>query len=321
MAKCSYVGPSGVACAEEAGDGAAVCFWHDRTVDKRKQDVKALLEERVRQRITCEGFELSGANLADAYLMEGDFSHANLQRVNLREGHLFGIRLKAADLFRCDLRDANLKEAVLAGADLLKANLDGADLERVDWGAECVLKNHRDALFLAVQKDPIGAAAKYLEAEEIYRRIRQRYEAAGTTDVAGQFFYHEMVCKRKQLPMWSIERLWSKMVDAICGYGENPLRVIGVSATCIVFCALVFSVFGMMHDGQVYTFAAAEGLRDDLNVLGLAIYLSVITFTTVGYGDVLTLGLGKVVAMAEAVAGIFLNSMFLLTFVKKMTRG
>jgi hypothetical protein len=320
MSQCEYVGPSGRQCAEQATEGKVVCFWHDREADKSGDDVKEQLEQKARAMESCEGYELMKANLEDAFIIELDLSHANLERVNLIDGHTFGVNLTGANLMKANLRDANLREAKLAGADLLGANLDGADLDRATWGDDAIIRNHALANQLIAQGDDIGAAEQFQRAEDTYRIIRQRYEANGQTDVAGQFFYNEMVSKRMQMPKWSIKRFWSRLVDIICGYGEDPIRVIGFSIAVVVISALIFCITGMTHGDNIYAFHLKDSLQEDLHTLAFAMYYSIVTFTTLGYGDMVALGWGKAICALEAFAGVFLNSMFLLTFAKKMIR-
>lgn len=320
MPSCEYVGPSGRACTEEATEGKTVCYWHDADADKSGEDVKEKLEQRARAFESCEGYELARADLEDAYILELDLSHANLERANLKDWHSWGVNLTGARLMKANLLNANLRESKLEGADLLGANLDGTNLDRADWGPGCIVKAHRVARELEERGEDIGAQAKYQEAEDTYRIIRQRYEANGTTDVAGQFFYNEMVCKRMQMPTWSVARFWSKLVDVLCGYGEDPVRVISFSFATIVVSALIFCLTGIAHADKVYAFHLTDSPYEDVVVFLYAMYYSIVTFTTLGYGDMVALGWGKGIAAIEAYAGIFLNSMFLLTFVKKMIR-
>ncbi len=320
MPQCEYAGPSGNRCNEDALETAPFCFWHDRNASKEGDNVKQQLEQKARNQESMEGYELGQADLHDVYLIEADLSGANLSRANLSQGHLFGINLKGARLFKSNLSHANLKQADLEGTDLLGANLEGADLERAGFGPRCFLRNHQEAENLAAHSDQIGSRAKYLEAEEIYRSIRKAYEAAGTTDVAGDFFYWEMVTKRKQLPRLSFIRVWSKLVDILCGYGEVPYRVIGSALTFIFLNAFIFSFLGMQHGDTVYAFSPSAGLWEGLITFGYGLYFSVVTFTTLGYGDFSPIGWARPFAAIEALGGVFMSSLFMLTFIRKMTR-
>lgn len=320
MAQCEYVGPSGRQCGEQASEEKSVCFWHDREADKAGDEVKEWLEQKARALESCEGYELTRANLENAFIIELDLSHANLERANLEDASTFGVNLTGANLFKANLRDANLREANLVDADLLGANLDGTDLDRASWGEKAVIRNHTIADQLSAQGDDIGAREQYQRAEDTYRIIRQRLEANGQTEMAGQFFYNEMVCKRRQMPKWSVMRFWSRLVDIICGYGEDPKRVISFSLAVVVGCAFIFCLTGIAHGDNVYAFHLQDTLIEDLRTLAYALYYSVVTFTTLGYGDMVALGWGKAVCALEAFVGVFLNSMFLLTFAKKMIR-
>jgi len=53
-----------------------------------------------------------------------------------------------------------------------------------------------------------------------------------------------------------------------------------------------------------------------LNIL----YFSVATFTTLGYGDMSPVGISRLIAASEAFLGAFILALFVVVFVKKMTR-
>lgn len=320
MPRCGYIGPSGLQCSESNSDGNPLCFWHDRNTPKTNPVIKEKLEQKTRNQESMEGYELSGANLEDAYLMEANLSYATLTRVNLKDGHLFGINLRGARLFKASLEHANLKDSILEGADLLGINLDNTDLDRVKWGHRNFLRNHLEAQKLKDQGDKLGARAKYLESAEIYRSIRKRYEASGASDIAGEFFHLEMVMKRNLMPLFSVPRFWSKLVDLSCGYGELPYRVIGSSITFIILNALIFCIFGMTSGGETYVFNQNLNLIGNLTIFGNALYYSVVSFTTLGYGDFTPISWSKPFAALEAFVGAFMIALFVLAFVKKMTR-
>ncbi len=319
MFLCTYVSPDGIACQESISE-KGVCFWHNTQKEKTSAEIKFHLEEKTKKQQPMCGFHLVKADLSDAFIMETDLSHANLTRANLSDGHLFGINLRHANLFKANLSHANLKEAHLEGANLLGVTLDKTDLERVHWGKNKHVINHHEADILNKQGNTQAANIKYLEAEEIYRNLRKCYETAGTADIAGEFFYLEMVAKRKQMPLFSLTRMWSKLVDLLCGYGEIPYRIIFSSIIYIVFNAILFGILGLKYEGQIYRFNTEASFYENLVLFGNATYFSVVTFTTVGYGDFTPLGMARVFAATEAFNGAFMIALFILAFVKRMTR-
>jgi len=58
------------------------------------------------------------------------------------------------------------------------------------------------------------------------------------------------------------------------------------------------------------------------NLLSLlnCLYFSVVTFTTLGYGDMVPVGAARALAAFEAFTGSFTMALFVVVFVKKMTR-
>jgi len=74
------------------------------------------------------GTDLTGAKLSGASLLAANLSKARLSYANLRGASLFGANLSEARLTDADLSEANLIAANLSGADLTNANLINAKL-------------------------------------------------------------------------------------------------------------------------------------------------------------------------------------------------
>lgn len=96
----------------------------------------------------------------------------------------------------------------------------------------------------------------------------------------------------------------------IWGYGERPFRTFAVALGVILISALVYSV-----SGQILT---KGGLRGISFYEGL--YMSVITYTTVGFGDYLPVGWVRIFAMLEALSGIFFAPLFLIALTRRYLR-
>lgn len=95
----------------------------------------------------------------------------------------------------------------------------------------------------------------------------------------------------------------------IWGYGERPNRTF-YAALLLVFLPVFFYMQGSLVEG---------GLIFKPSFLK-ALYFSVITFTTVGYGDIVPLGLTRMVAMFEVFCGIFIIPIFVVGLSRKYLR-
>ena len=126
--------------------------------------------------------------------------------------------------------------------------------------------------------------------------------------------------RRMQMPLYSRERASSKLVDLLCGYGEDTHRVIGFSLGVVLVAALLYFLLGVRADNSVVVFNPAAGPGQNLHEFLTCIYFSIVTFTTVGFGDVVPLGATRIVAAVESFIGVFSISLFVVVFVRKMMR-
>ncbi|MBU7025782.1 MAG: two pore domain potassium channel family protein [Theionarchaea archaeon] len=53
---------------------------------------------------------------------------------------------------------------------------------------------------------------------------------------------------------------------------------------------------------------------------GYCLYYSIVTFTTLGYGDIHPLGYSHIIASVEALTGAFFIALFVVVFARKMMR-
>ncbi|MBN1688263.1 MAG: hypothetical protein JW893_04110 [Candidatus Omnitrophica bacterium] len=96
----------------------------------------------------------------------------------------------------------------------------------------------------------------------------------------------------------------------IWGHGEKPFRTILTAGVIIVASAVVYVLSGLVSAG---------GMKEALNFFE-GLYFSVVTYTTLGYGDLTPLGWARGVAMFEALSGIILTPLFLVALSRRYLR-
>jgi len=322
MKQCGYIFKTGDQCPHE-DLGKGLCFWHDPTQEKDSPDHVNQLEVIARTGNSLEGFALKGAKLEGINLVNRGEHHGfnlrfvDLYRANLHGAHLFMADLQGASLMKADLTDANMHYTNLKDVNLLGTKLKGARIENVIWGKR--LLQERRAIEATQEKNPKLAQDYFEQAEEICRSIRNVASQQGLVDMAGYFFYKEMTMRRKQHPRLSLKRLISKFVDITCGYGEKPMNVIFFSWAVILISAVCFFLFGVSEQGDLLKWNSTSENSSISNLL-TCLYYSVVTFTTLGYGDIVPIGISRFFAALEAFIGSFTLALFVVVFVKKMTR-
>jgi len=322
---CAFTDSQGHYCQERPGR-TRLCFWHDPAVDKTHMEVKSLLEQHCQNGKTGEGFMLRGVNLTDVHLersgtrMGFNLSHADLTHTNLQGAHLFRVDFRHATLLKADLNDANLNRANLQHATLLGTKFGGTHLEHVQWGWRILQEDRaRES-----QRDNklTEALTNFEEAEEVYRNLRRCAEDRGYFELAGSFFHREMVMNRNKKPLLSFARLFSKFEDLVTGYGEKPSRVLRFAALLILIYALAYFLVGIEGDGHEVLLQSGRSFAENLGDFGRCVYYSIVTFTTLGYGDFIPIKpLARFFAASEALIGAFSMSLFVVVFVRKRMRG
>ncbi len=250
-------------------------------------------------------------------------------------------------------KDTYFSDNVRIKADMSKCSFANSNIERIDmtdsiWIVDSKPKNSYSAL-IEWFKNKIGISdtsiiiweerqgklsSNWSKLESIYRRLKQSSQKFGDNDTAGKFYYQEMECKRKQLKGIG-KFFWYFFYKKLCGYGERPFNVIWASGLIIFVSSLFFFYWGIelsesvvlnlparlidykpIFNFQWVTTNFDKVFRDWL----VCLYTSVITFTTLGYGDVNPIGWSRIVASVEAGIGIIMTAVFIFVFTRKMLR-
>ncbi|MGR6871048.1 ion channel [Pseudomonas sp. HK3] len=320
---CIYRFKDGKQCQLDGAE-KGLCFWHDPDIDKRGQALGDELSQLVHEGHSMEGAFLAYTNLDGINLVrhghsEGySLAYADLFHASLRQAHLFKVDLSHASLMKADCREANLHCANLEQTNLLGARFDEAKIENIHWGEPMYYESLGKKAF--AERNRKQAVMYFEQAEEVSRNLRKVSERQGLFELAGYFFIKEMTHRRYQMPKFSWPRLVSKAVDTFCGYGEKPARVIMFSLVIIVLFALAYWVLGIADGGNGIGLQADLSIEQNLMNLGTSLYFSVVTFTTLGYGDLVPIGFSRLLAAMEAFTGSFTLALFVVVFVKKMTR-
>jgi len=311
-------------CCQEVANDSGFCYWHDENTDKTGRDVKEKLESYAKAGGLLRGIYLKRANLLNIDLVNHhkktgyDFSFADFYHAELKGAHLFNINLSNASIMKADLRGANLNCANIENTNLLGVKWKGCKFENVIIGNK--LRQETNAKQAMKEGNDLESHDYLQQAEEIYRDLRKHAELEGIFTLSGFFIHKELTMRRLQLPRNSTKRLISKLVDLFCGYGEAPLRIISLSLLIITICAILYSFTGLNYQDSIHSLSSQHSFSKNLSIFYSSLYFSVVTFTTLGYGDITPVSISRAIAAIEAFTGSFTLALFVVVFVKKMTR-
>ncbi|WP_404340449.1 ion channel [Pseudoalteromonas mariniglutinosa] len=321
--RCIYTSPGGLACHEH-DMGSGYCFWHDNKFDKSGLELTHKLERYAKKGGLLHGLQLQRANLTGLNLIKHDdeqgydLSYCDFYRANLSDAHLFNNKIANASLMKANLHNASLHYCDLKNTNLLGIKLDHTRIDNIDLGKQLLQESL--AKHALNNKDPRRANDLFEQSEEIYRNLRKASEQQGLFELVGRFTYKELKMRHAQYPKGSLKRFTSGCIDLLCGYGEKPEHVIRFSLSLIICCAIGYFLFGVSYNDTLLQLDLDATFTDNLSAFLNSFYFSVVTFTTLGYGDITPVGISRLIAAIEAFCGSFSLALFVVVFVKRMTR-
>ena len=247
--------------------------------------------------------------------------------------------------------DVFFSDAVRIRANLSQCYFYGSNIEKVDL-TDSTWKNYKkkdsrqlpriynyffNSSITIWEASQGKLASNWKTLEVIYRCLKQSHQNSGDYETAGEFYIQERECKRKQLGFFS-RHFWNIFYRGFCLYGERPYNVILVSISIIIIFASFYLFHGVEFIGSEFLLIHSSYINYDLslNSFGfqwlrtniyfvfkdflLCIYTSLITFTTLGYGDVHPIGWSRFFASIEAWIGIFMTALFIFVFTRRMMR-
>lgn len=246
-------------------------------------------------------------NLRKFNLLGADLQGAKLGGVDLEGADLWRANLQGANLWRVNLEGADLSDANLQGADLFGANLQGADLSLADLqGARLSEANLQDAKLNGIEYDK---KTSFLRAD--IRNIDWSKNPLLKRDIEDQQFLHaykEKPQKRLWHKVW--HRVWRFLWWMTCDYGQNFWLWLAWSLGLAFF-------FGSLYGGHDLIKPNSDVLFNPFTPF----YYSIVTFTTLGFGDVIPANLnGQIAVTAEVLLGYVMLGGLISIFANKLAR-
>ncbi|MFC2007535.1 pentapeptide repeat-containing protein [Chloroflexota bacterium] len=280
--------------------------WFGLGIDLRERDSGGhhIIRRDLRGIILKKAIFISkfdGANWVGANLEKVDLRHAHLEGADLSHAHLEDTRLGSAHFEGADLASTYLEKA-----NLSKTHLEGAYLKDAKFSADTRLE---EAVWGNYK---IGEENKkdFDSAESIYRRLKVWYTQSGHHDTAAKFYYREKEANRKSLKLFSKScrhRIALQLSYWVFGHGEGWKRLLfGWIAGVIFALAAVYYFWGSFCSASFWD----------------TLYYSATSFSALGYGNWAPqpTGWAKGMGAVEAIIGVFMMALLLVTFVRKWTR-
>jgi hypothetical protein len=227
---------------------------------------------------------LQCANLGEACLQNAELEFANLQGIGfisakLQHAKLIGAKLQGASLGDTHLQGANLKWADLRGAKLSTTSMAGADCTFAIVDGETLLANG------CIVDDKTDFTGVGLSSARIEPGLKTRLESN---------------IRRKRWESWCRMHFWrwpALLFWWTSDYGRSTARIAKTFFAVALFFAALYWVSGLrgldaasnggLEPGVVSKLFVADGMPLPPHIVPVrALYFSIVTMTTLGFGDI-----------------------------------
>lgn len=315
------------------------CVWH---VDAAKKPVDALAlhdpvpGERLEGAIVRESGIAGTVGFSGCVLVDADFAQADVTKTDFADADLREATFRDANARGATFTRANLEDAALRGVDLRDARLDQAKFDEVDFTDSRI---NRATTFgdrsvyerqLAQTADPEKRRDLFESATWTYRTLQRLAHQNARRGQTYEYVWREKDLRRRFA--WNAGyypfALKAEASRWFMGYGLSPRRVLGTSLSLILVCALLYPLTGGIQEidaGRAITYTIDEPTDAPrwwvAGVLFKSLYFSIITFATVGYGDLQPVGSwARALASVESLLGGLLMALLVVVLARRVTR-
>jgi hypothetical protein len=346
--QCEYNNRHGIQCEEEAAAGSKYCVLHmplpvnDKSEEFKK--INKLKEEKVKEKLDNKDYDFQGAKLYNIDL-SGKIIHEPLI---LEEAEIIGSAIfKGATLYNLVLF-YGIRVGKSLTFDKVKLKMGGEFNEsrigqsvhftdaQIDRSVDFVKAKIGNSVYFNNAK--ISGSIRFDNAEIGFRFILSGLETTNELSFKNTKFkkveYQEKACRRaksiflgnreeadyhffremeaRRLQKKAVWKILESPIHYIFGYGTRPYNVLATWVLVILgFGFLFWSLQGVVN----------ANTSEIANSLWGNIYFSIVTATTLGYGDFQPKpGFFQILAAAEAIFGTFMWAAFIVIFARKYMR-
>jgi tetratricopeptide (TPR) repeat protein len=232
---------------------------------------------------------------------------------------------KAREFFKKSRRNKLYAQCIVAHAvNMIKFSMAVRDIEEFSTNPfnRYIKKidGIKDNMYLEINK-----VDKYDISIAAYRELEKVFQESHMVDKENEMYYkktslyhkHRLEMARqkdrnlKERASDFLSSILNFFLNKFCGHGEKPWRAMAWILFYIIFFSVLFKCFDLIaFKDPGKTVCCLQSL-----------YFSVVTFTTLGYGDIVPRDpTGQVFVVIEVIVGFLMLGLFLATIIRKMTK-
>lgn len=261
-----------------------------------------------------------------AYFFNSNFQNCIFYKTNLKKSVFQNNNIKNIQFILCNLKksifDKNtIKSIYFSDCNLKSFSMINSYINKLEFDDEFVTKLNENTFFDKFTS-PNKGKEYYTNIYKIYKNIASQFESNRILNISGEYHYLYKCNESKTLNGFS--KIKSKIFWFTCGYGERPTYALITSLEIVLIFAIIYMFTGISIGGRSinYNLSLFSILENKIIVVDFleSLYFSLVTFTTVGYGDIIPVGISIILSSIEMILGVTMVGIWTATLARKITR-
>ena len=250
-----------------------------------------------------------------------NFYKTNMKNIVFEDTHFAGAKFSLSSLRNSIFSQCFIKNIIFCDCDLKSMKTISTDINMLSFEDEFASKVDENT-FIDLLKLNKKNKSEYENIFKAYKSISAVFEKNGLFNFSGEYYYLAKCAERKSLK--GLEKLKSNIFYYTCGYGERPTFALISSLEIVLIFSIIYMFSGLCINERIihYSLNILSYLPRKLMYMDLidCFYFSLVTFTSVGYGDIFPIGYSVLFSCVEMLLGVTMVGVWTATLARKITR-
>ncbi|MEF9991166.1 MAG: pentapeptide repeat-containing protein [Romboutsia sp.] len=249
------------------------------------------------------------------------FETCNMEKIIFKNVEIKNTKFILSGLKQATLASSNIQSIYIKDCDMRGFKLITSTIDTMEFEDEFLTKLDKDTFIdkIIFNKKEVDF---YDKIAKIYEDIASKFEANRLLNKSGEYYYLSKKAEYKTLK--GLDKIKSYIFWMLCGYGERPTYALITSVEIVLIFTIMYMFTGLDVGIDRINYDIELLTRIQLNDVFFdfmrSLYFSIVTFTTVGYGDITPTGYSLLLSGIEMFLGVTMVGVWTATLARKITR-